>query len=363
MLAPLAPVITIVLVLELILRSFGPVLPGSYRTGPLIEPDAALGWRHIPDAVTWYRYPEFVTKVVINEQGRPGQIVAETKTPGVLRIALLGDSMAEAAVVPIEAGLAELLVQGLADLGPVEVINEGVSSYGTDQAVLAFERRVAPLRPDAVVLLFTVANDVWNNDWALESQSPTRVKPHFGLDTFGAAVLDPTEGTVPLGDTLRSAVARSAVVSLVKSGIIDVLGQRDPRAAREAQWGVLREPTGEWVRAWQITDAILARLAADAKAAGVPLLLAIAPDNCQVHIVDCGRFPELNASTVPQRILAASADRWQIPVLDLLVPFRVAAAGPRRLHLTADIHWNAEGYRLAARSIIPALRTALRSAR
>ena len=53
----------------------------------------------------------------------------------------------------------------------------------------------------------------------------------------------------------------------------------------------------------------------------------------------------------PNRRLAQLAEAHQIPVLDLLPPMRDAADAGQRLYYGVDIHWNAVGHEVAARSV------------
>lgn len=347
--------------LELALRGFGPFLPGHYRTGPLIEPDAHLGWRHIPAAVTWFKQPEFTARVETNPQGRLGPPVTPTTAANVRRVVLLGDSFVGAIQLPYDRTMAGLL-PGLAR-ERIEVVNEGVSGYGTDQSILALDARAAALGPHVAVLVVTVANDVWNNDWALESRQPTYPKPHFEVTGGGALRLVPTMPEAgSLAERIRPILGRSWLLTVIKTGIVDplVTSARD-RAHRLELLEVLKPPDGEWVRAWQITAALVGVFAERARALGVRPVLAIAPEPCQVHADLCGGAPALSASTIPQDELRAAAVRAGIDVVDLLPSFRSAAARGRRLYYALDLHWNEEGNRLAAEILAATLAPSVRS--
>jgi len=344
--------------LELSLRTFGPFLPGWYRTGPAIERDEKVGWTHIAGESTWYRRPWATIRLDVNAQGRVGPLIEAASAAGVRRVVLLGDSFAEGAYTPTAFTVAGLLSRPTSVLGRVEIVNEGVSGYGTDQDVLVFEERDRAIHADAVVLLFTVANDVWNNDWLLEGRFPQGAKPHFDLD--GAKLrLVPLSGPPNLADQIRQFVSRSYLVGTVKSGIVErFTTDRSAPVLRELQLGVLEEPRGEWIRAWQITVALLERLRDDARALGVPLVVLVAPDACQVHPADCGGHAELSGSDVPQTLLSAAAATLNVPLVDPLPAFRAAAAS-ERLYYVGDLHWNERGQAIAVEALLPALRAAL----
>jgi hypothetical protein len=84
------------------------------------------------------------------------------KSPLTYRIAVIGDSFAEAMQVPLEDtfwfGLRERLQACPAFAGStIEALNFAVSDYGTAQELLTERTRVWPYVPDLVLLLFSRA--------------------------------------------------------------------------------------------------------------------------------------------------------------------------------------------------------------
>jgi hypothetical protein len=63
----------------------------------------------------------------------------------------------------------------------------------------------------------------------------------------------------------------------------------------------------------------------------------------------------------PQRLLSEWARERRIAVIDLTASFAAEAAS-RRLYVDNDIHWNAAGNALAARTVLNELRPLLRRA-
>src|SRR5262249_51729552 len=61
----------------------------------------------------------------------------------------------------------------------VEVLNFGVSGYGTTQEYLQLRDRVWQFDPDIILLTFTVSNDVRNNSKKLEWDD---IRPFYVLD-------------------------------------------------------------------------------------------------------------------------------------------------------------------------------------
>ncbi len=80
-------------------------------------------------------------------------------SPGVLRIALFGDSYTHGDEVPLEQSWAFRLEALLAETGvAAEVLNFGVGGYGMDQAYLRWQLEGAKYRPDAVIFGFAPRN-------------------------------------------------------------------------------------------------------------------------------------------------------------------------------------------------------------
>src|SRR5919202_1243350 len=80
------------LLLEISLRLFGPILPGNYRTGQFQTAHPVYGRFHVPNFDGWVRNPEFVAHVKINSIGLRDDEVAIPKPPGTFRIVVVGDS-------------------------------------------------------------------------------------------------------------------------------------------------------------------------------------------------------------------------------------------------------------------------------
>lgn len=74
----------------------------------------------------------------------------------------------------------------------VEIINFGVSGYGTAQELMTLRQKVWDYSPDIAMLAFTTFNDVYDNSRAL-SKTPEEV-PFFvyqnGLLTYDASFRD-----------------------------------------------------------------------------------------------------------------------------------------------------------------------------
>lgn len=101
-------------------------------------------------------------RVRINAFGLRGAEISEAKSDGVVRILCVGDSVTFGQGVNVEDSYPKLLEELIGASDParrVEVLNFGVPSYNTASEVTFLKERGVPLRPDIVILQFTVDND------------------------------------------------------------------------------------------------------------------------------------------------------------------------------------------------------------
>lgn len=120
-------------------------------TGQKFLYDRLLGWRNIPDwESTTYGRP-----LTINSRGLRDREYAFAKPAGTKRILALGDSYTWGYGVGDEELYTEVLERAAARDGrAVEVLNAGVSGWGTDQEYLFFREEGIRYEPDIVVVTF-----------------------------------------------------------------------------------------------------------------------------------------------------------------------------------------------------------------
>jgi hypothetical protein len=134
----------------------------------------SLGWAPL-EGVT-YEEKDHGYLVHQNQFGlRAPDDVQLSKTSGRKRILVLGDSYVWGVGVSQEQLFTNPEVYGTND----EVINCGVSGYGTDQEYLFYLLEGQKFDVDQVVLAFTLYNDVENN---LNSKQYSYLKPYFTLN-------------------------------------------------------------------------------------------------------------------------------------------------------------------------------------
>ena len=134
--------------------------PDHQTSGHRYLYDAQLGWRNIPN----WRASTHGRTLTINSMGLRDREYDYARTPDVPRLLVLGDSFVWGYGVSDEEIFTEVLERDLAAAGaPWEVINTGVSGWGTDQQYLFFRSEGVRYRPDLVVLAFYVNNDPLEN--------------------------------------------------------------------------------------------------------------------------------------------------------------------------------------------------------
>src|SRR3989338_4295399 len=176
-------IVICVIFFEIVLRFFYPqplnpiFLPTDDR-GTFAEYDAILGWRLKSNIEGLFFSNEYNTNIKNNAQGlRMGRNVPLKKSK--YRIAFLGDSFIWGFGVNEHERVSEYLEK---ELENVEVLNFGVSGYGTDQYYLQLNRTVLKFRPDMVIVGF-YANDLEDTGNNVRYSYP---KPLFKLADDGS---------------------------------------------------------------------------------------------------------------------------------------------------------------------------------
>ena len=134
--------------------------PGHERTGHKYLYDPVLGWRNIPNwsATTKNR------QLTINSHGLRDREYEYEKPHDCQRILVLGDSYVWGYGVSDQEVFTEVLESNFQQASrKIQVINTGVSGWGTDQQLLYLVRDGLKYQPDIVLLAFFIVNDPKNN--------------------------------------------------------------------------------------------------------------------------------------------------------------------------------------------------------
>src|SRR4051812_10752854 len=273
---------------EMALRVVGFSYPNFWR------PDPVVGTVLAPGMEGWQR-DEGSAYVKVSAQGLRDREHSVAKPAGTYRIAVLGDSYAEAMQVDLERAFWALLPKKLEACGfgggkKVETINFGVSGYGTGHELLTLQERVWPYSPDMVLLAFFPGNDVRNNSKALEGEK----RPYFSLKD-GKLMLDAAFRDDPeFKEKQRIAEHRAwlqearlyQLMRRVKAGNVAQHFHNAPVAAALAAGQKLTEPgldeqvflepkDEKWRDAWDVTDRLVLATNEETKSHGARFVLAI----------------------------------------------------------------------------------------
>ncbi|HCX30879.1 MAG TPA: G-D-S-L family lipolytic protein [Blastocatellia bacterium] len=142
--------------------------------------DQSRGYSLRPNAEGWYR-KEGEAYVRINSDGLRDREHALVKPQDTIRIAILGDSYPEAFPVSVAEAFWSVMERKLQECDAfagkkIEVINFGVSGYGTAQELLTLRNQVWKYSPDIVLLAVTTNNDITDN---LRELKKTDEIPYF----------------------------------------------------------------------------------------------------------------------------------------------------------------------------------------
>ena len=273
--------------------------PGHERTGHRYLYDAKLGWRNIPGwtATTNGR------KLTINKNGLRDSEHPFDKPNGVKRILILGDSFAWGYGVADDELFASRLEKLLGEKpispkGRYEVINTGVSGWGTDQEYLFLKQEGFSYSPDVVVLAFFIVNDIHNNATSSQYGMQKPVFVNRQLELANVPVPKPS--------------AKSGTISSVDDPV-------------------------------EITIAIIERMSDECR-----------KRNCRLLVMKFGRFlPGISGNphiqSAETRLERRLNGQRKIPYFDLDDEFTAhGISSITLLRGNDDGHWNATGHRLVA---------------
>lgn len=360
--------------------------------------DGELGVSLRPEAEGWWR-TEGEAYVRINDAGLRDRDHSRSKPPDTLRIAVLGDSYAEAVQVPMEAAFWSVIereLRGCAALAgrEPEVINFGVSGYGTAQELIMLRRRVWDYSPDVVILAVTPTNDIRNNSRALEKDER---RPYFVRD--GGQLVEDTSFRSLMGFRVRYSTVGQVLTSIrdasrvfqlvneamrrvrkparpadISAAVDSRNGNGNAQAAQpseapstlQGEVGLdmatyIEPPDDDWQEAWSVTEALVRQMHVEVERRGRLFMVVTVSSGPQVG-------PDHGARVALERRLGVSdlfysekrlqdLGEHRFPVVTL-APLFQAYAEQRGVFLhgfpnsgMGKGHWNAAGHQLAGQAI------------
>ncbi len=312
----------------------------DYGWNGSFEHDPILGWRNRSNFSMVGKSPDSISgriEYTHNSKGLRDEEYPYQKPEGTYRILMLGDSFVYGDGVQQSEALPEILESLLQEHGPFEVINTGVTGYGLTQETLYYETEGYKYEPDLVMLVF-FHNDL--TDLVREKEPP---KPKFRLVN---GQLELHNVPYPHPSQLETRDKEEEWLSAVGKGLMQRLQFSETRALIE---GALKakpprclkpfNPPTYWEYAWQTVEAILRRLSESVEEHGSRLVVVTTPPHKEW--VGCWTSPETE-------VMDSVCTNEGIAHIDLLPGFSQAETQP---YFRRDLHWSAEGHRLAAHMI------------
>ena len=345
--------------------------------------DPYLGYALRP-GVQGYWLNEGQGFVSINRDGLRDRDHASKKPPNTVRIAVLGDSYAEAMQVNQKEAFWAIMEKELQNCKNlqgrnVEVINFGVAGYGTAQELLMLRHRVWKYSPDIVLLAFCTGNDISDNSSSLK-QKPS--DPYFIFENGDLTLHDQSSRKRWEEKVANNHFTRPLYQWLIQFRVVQVVEHgkevirdwwfRKKAVARSDASGsnlepgilnpVYHEPTDEvWKEAWKVTEGLLLKMRDEVDHRGARFVIVVLSNGNQVHpdVAARARFAKLlgvNDLFYPDRRVEKFCESHDIPVL-LLAPLFQDYATQHQVFFhgfeksLGEGHWNQHGHQLAGQTI------------
>lgn len=354
----------------------------GFRYLNLYKVDRDVGFALRPGAEGWWEL-ESRTYIKINSAGLRDREHTEAKPPGTLRVAVLGDSYAEALQVPMESAFWAIAEQRLQTCTMmqgrrVEMINFGVSGFSTARELITLRKRVWQYSPDIVLLLVTTANDIRDNSRQLSWEYGDLPLPYF-VYRDGALVLDDSLQRAQ-NESLRFRLQESflgraldwmrehvRLIALIDKAHASYQTYMKKRKSVPADLGYepgidakvyLAPSDPAWNDAWRVTEGLIVTMRDEVQAHGARFLLVAGSNSIQAY-PDASvrqRFIEsLGADDLfyPNHRIEALAQREGISFLSLAEPLQQYAERNKTFVHGSDGfgHWNVLGHRLVGEMI------------
>ena len=276
------------------------------------------------------------------------------------RIIAIGDSFTYGAGVSYDQAFVTLLEHGLKERNAdVEILNMGVPGWGPHEELELLKSTAVNFKPDLVLLNVFVGNDIipdghfepamlvagqryvvhGSGNWIHDHLEPQRWFLYHHLHYLR------TIGPRRLEQVLGPAAGKR------------VTWRRPVREACMLYWKAdARSFESYWSQAREALEAIVRLL----RSRRIDVILVLHPDVDQLYVprLPCGRGTTIDQYDFerPQRLLREWAAMHDVPVVDLLPGFQQLPQ-PDLLYLVHqdDTHYNAEGHRLVAGTMLPVL--------
>lgn len=278
----------------------------DYPPARIVKYDACCGVALSPNTEGLFK-GESEQYIVINSHGLRDIEHTYNKPSNTYRIAILGDSFSEARQVSIEQTFWKYIESELTKCESfsdknIEVINFGVSGYGTDQEYETLRYKVWKYDPDMVITAFFTGNDIRNNVMELEGDIN---KPYYIFQSSNNKhmMLDDSFKerkifkfmTSSAGNTINWLLKNFYIIRLLnnirKSGIDSIIVNSSDVDLNKNIVGELglaneiyKKPINmQWENAWNITEQLIKKTKKEVERHGAEYFLVTLSTGIQVH--------------------------------------------------------------------------------
>jgi lysophospholipase L1-like esterase len=313
--------------------------------------------RYVPhQSGIWRVRNEIAASYAINSQGWNSGVGDYTlaRKPGVMRVAVVGDSMVEALQVPHDRSMAERLATELSHDGrPVEVYRFGISGAPASQYLHMIEREVLLYRPDWIVVVL-VHNDFNETFQFVQGRYTSSFLKLKLADARVVEEVPPTPWQPGAADWVRrTAVSRYMYYrwQVHSEAIRDLFLPAAHAAIRRYEANIdLAEVLRQMPAITAATDHVFGRMGKLAHDNGNRLLLAMDGVRGALYSETPSEALALN------RLCGELARKHGIEFIDLHPAFRAEwNTHHKPFEFMSDGHWNAYGHAVAAHAVARAI--------
>ena len=325
---------------------------------------------------TWRR--EGKGKVRINSDGLRDIEHDLIKPNNSIRIAVLGDSFAEARSVNINETFWFKLKNNLEFCNnfhknkKIEVINFGVTEYGTTQQYLTLKNNVWKYDPDLVILAFYSGNDISDN---VKSLSKKKYRPYFTFNNGSVSVDKTFLETEPYkllssfsGKTFINLSQYFRSLQLLREAYVQMYFKRlkkDKKLINDKKsnkFTVYNPGNSTWLEGWLITERIIKMINSEILKNNKEFILVSLSTPIQVHPIkkkldDFKNKNNINDIFYPDKRLNEFSKKNSIKFIQIAQQMRSIAVkdkvffhGFENTNLGSG-HWNETGHEIASKLI------------
>ena len=311
------------------------------------DPDSNLLISEPHDQGIYIKNPDIHGGYFINNAGwnSPHEYTTQ-KQPGVLRVAVIGDSYVESMEVDTDKSFLALLENTLTQTTgqPVEVYNFGKSGAPLSEYLQILRYVAATYAPD-IVIVNIVDNDF--EESFVEYGLPYFLNFDFGPDgsiiEIPPTPYEPSKQVTGFRILARSALVRFLAYNLDYLPRVKMMRMNQPVEQSEGDDAARR------TRLDALVHYVFGQYATVASGAGSELLLVIDGPRQDLYR---GRSPEDSVTYIYHELSRAAADELGISLLDLTTPFASDYSRERRVfNFDNDYHWNEYGHQIVAQAM------------